>query len=341
MDVDSFIAKYRPEWESLEAATSGGAKGLSSFSGPDIDHVVRLYLRASAHLAEAHARYADPALVDYLNRLVGRAHAAIYGSRSPSGRGVLRVFGSSYRRAIRETAPFILVAAALLVVVALAADAWIATSPAARAGLIPPAAREAIRHATGARRPELGPAPELSSFILVNNVQVAFFAFALGITFGIGTLWIVVQNAATLGVLGGAFQALGKAGPFWSLILPHGLLELTAITIAAGAGLRMGWAVVDPGDRPRLVALSEEAARSVLVVVGVIPAFVVAAVIEGFVTGTAVPTAVQLGLGALLEVGYVAFLFGIPARTHRATRGTVGTDEGMPVPAGATAGRTP
>ena len=308
MDVDSFIAKYRPEWNALEAATSRGPKGLAAMPGPDIAHVIQLYLRTSSHLAEARARYHDQSLVEYLNRLVGAAHAAIYGARSPTGRGLVALFGSTYRTAIRETAPFILAAAALLVVVAVAADVWIATSPQARAGLIPPAAQEAIRHATGARRPGLGPAPEVSSFILVNNVQVAFYAFALGITLGLGTLWIVVQNAALLGVLAGAFQALGSAGPFWTLILPHGLLELTAICIAAGAGLRMGWALVEPGDRPRIRALAEEAGQAVLVVIGVVPAFVIAAIVEGFLTGSTVPGAVQLGVGALLEVCYLAFL---------------------------------
>jgi uncharacterized membrane protein SpoIIM required for sporulation len=314
VDVDSFIAKYRQEWNALEAATSRGPRALASMPGPDLADVVQLYLRTSSHLAEARARYHDRSLIEYLNRLVGAAHAAIYGARAPTRRGFAALFGSTYREAIRGTAPFILAAAALLVAVAVAADVWIATSPEARAGLIPPAAQEAIRHATGARRPALGPAPEVSSFILVNNVQVAFYAFALGITLGVGTLWILVQNAALIGVLAGAFQALGSAGPFWTLILPHGLLELTAICIAAGAGLRMGWAVVEPGDRPRVRALAEEAAQAVLVVVGVVPAFVVAAIVEGFLTGSTVPAAVQLGVGALLEACYVAFLFGPPRR---------------------------
>jgi uncharacterized membrane protein SpoIIM required for sporulation len=149
---------------------------------------------------------------------------------------------------------------------------------------------------------------------------VAFYAFALGITLGLGTLWIVVQNAALLGVLAGAFQALGSAGPFWTLILPHGLLELTAICIAAGAGLRMGWALVEPGDRPRIRALAEEAGQAVLVVIGVVPAFVIAAIVEGFLTGSTVPAAVQLGVGALLEVCYLAFLFGPPRRNALRSR---------------------
>jgi uncharacterized membrane protein SpoIIM required for sporulation len=121
---------------------------------------------------------------------------------------------------------------------------------------------------------------------------------------------VLVQNALLIGVLAGAFQAVGNAGSFWTLVLPHGILELTAICIAAGAGLRMGWALVDPGDRPRSVALREEAAGAVVVVMGVVPAFVVAAFVEGFVTGTALPDALEIGLGVVLGAIYVALLFG-------------------------------
>ncbi len=146
---------------------------------------------------------------------------------------------------------------------------------------------------------------------------MAFLAFALGVTLCIGTLVVLVQNALLLGVLAGAFQAVGNGGRFWALVLPHGILELTAICIAAGAGLRMGWALIDPGDRPRSVALREETSEAVVVVVGVIPAFVVAAIVEGFVTGSGVPDAIEIGLGIVLAVGYVALLIGLPVRRRR------------------------
>jgi len=148
--------------------------------------------------------------------------------------------------------------------------------------------------------------------ILVNNVIVAFLAFAFGIGLGIGTVYLVIQNAVLLGALAGAYQAAGKAGVFWSLVLPHGLLEITAICIAAGAGLRMGWSVIAPGERLRGRALAEDSRDAVLVVTGVIPAFGIAALIEGFITGTSIPAGVQLGLGTGVAVAYLAFLFAKP-----------------------------
>ncbi|MBI4260272.1 MAG: stage II sporulation protein M [Actinobacteria bacterium] len=314
MDLDTFLTKYGPEWRRLEAAIAGGASALARRSGPEIDDAIAHYLRASAHLAEAQTRYRDPALVAYLSGLVARAGAAVYSVRPRTVRGFLAVFGTRYREAIRRTAPFVLIVAVLLVGIGLAADLWVATSREARVGLLPPAAREAIERATGGGRADLGIGPAaVSTVILVNNVQVAFLAFALGALLGVGTIWVVVNNAVFIGVLAGAFQAAGKSWEFWSLVLPHGILELTAICIAAGAGLRMGWSVIDPGDRPRGRALVAETRDALLVVVGVIPAFVVAALIEGFLTGTTGVPLLEIGVGVAVALGYVAFLFGVPA----------------------------
>ena len=234
----------------------------------------------------------------------------MYSARSRSIGTLARVFGTKYRAAVHRTAPYILVMAGLLVVIVIASALWVAMSRQAQAGILPPAARDAIQRA-GGHRANLGiPPPGLATEILLNNVSVAFLAFAFGITLGIGTIWVVVQNALLLGVLAGAFQAAGHGAGFWALILPHGVLELTAICIAAGAGLRIGWSIVAPGDRPRGSALAEEARDAVLVVVGVVPAFGIAAIVEAFVTGTSIPVAAQLALGATLAAGYVLFLFG-------------------------------
>jgi uncharacterized membrane protein SpoIIM required for sporulation len=284
VDLDTYIERYRPEWRRLEEL-SEGSRGGRGRSGKGISELVRLYLRASSHLAEVQTRYHDPTLEAYLNALVSRAHSTIYATEARSFRAAIRLFGARYREAIRRTAPFILVVAAVLGALIVATDLWVAISSEAELGLIPTAAREAIRQ-TGTD-PIGGDVPSaaLSTFILQNNVQVAFLAFALGITLGVGTLYVIVQNAVFIGLLAGAFHAAGKAASFWALVLPHGFLELVAICIAGGAGLRMGWAVVDPGDRPRLAALGAEARDAVIAIVGVIPAFAIAAAIEGFVTG--------------------------------------------------------
>src|SRR5213593_4482970 len=120
MDLDSFIAKYRPEWQRLETASAHGPRGLAKSGGDGIAEVRRLYLGASAHLAEARTTYGDPQLDAYLNLVVARAHAALYGAEPRSLKGVAGALGGRFRESVRRTAPFIFIAAAFLVVIALA-----------------------------------------------------------------------------------------------------------------------------------------------------------------------------------------------------------------------------
>jgi uncharacterized membrane protein SpoIIM required for sporulation len=318
VDLDSYIGRHREEWRSLDDAVRRSYRGR--LAGAEVTELIRLYLRASSHLSEVQTRYHDPALEDYLNSLVARASAAIYGSEARSFRTLVDAFGSRYRAALRRTLPFIGIVAGLLFAVLLVTDIWVATSVEAQAGAVPPAARDAIdRIEDGAVGIDV-PGPTMSAFIFQNNVQVAFLAFALGVFFGIGTVWVIVQNAIFIGLLAGAFQAAGQAPAFWALVLPHGFLELIAICIAGGTGLRMGWALVDPGDRLRLTALAEEARDAVLVVIGVVPAFAIAALIEGFLSGRTGLPLLEVAFGAVVATAYVAFLLAPRRRLATAAR---------------------
>jgi uncharacterized membrane protein SpoIIM required for sporulation len=328
VDLDSYIQAHRPEWGRLEEATAGGSRALGARPGEEVAETVRLYLRASSHLAEVQTRYHDPALERYLNGVVAGAHGAIYGATASSARSFVRFFVTRYRGVFRRTLPFVAVIAALMAVVLLATDLWVAGSREAQAGLLPPAARQAMRDVGGgggASGPGGIGSGALSALILQNNLQVSFLAFALGITFGIGTVWVITTNAVFIGLLAGGYQAAGAGWTFWALVLPHGFLELTAICIAGGAGLRMGWALIDPGDRPRVAALGEEARDAVLLILGAIPAFAVAALIEGFVTGRTGSPVLEVAVGAIVAAAYLGLLL-FPVRPADAVGGTVRGD---------------
>jgi uncharacterized membrane protein SpoIIM required for sporulation len=321
VDLDSYIQAHRQEWTRLEELL-GGRRGLTGLRGDEISEAVRLYLRASSQLADAQTRYHDPSLERYLNALVARGRSAIYVSEPASGGSVWAFFLHRYRESFRRTAPFVAVCAALLALVTLATAILVATSAEAGAGVLPPAVRDVVRGGGGGGDPLGVPPPALSALIFQNNVRVALLAFALGITLGVGTLAVVAFNAAFLGQLAGVFHAVGEPWRFWSLVLPHGLLELTAICIAGGAGLRMGWAMIEPGDRPRVQALTEEARDSVLTVIGAIPAFLLAALIEGFVTGRTGSGILEVVLGTFVAVAYLAFLLVPGGRGIRGVRAT-------------------
>ena len=151
--------------------------------------------------------------------------------------------------------------------------------------------------------------PLLSSVVITNNIRVALTAFALGISFGLGTIWVLAVNGAMLGGIAGAFAKSGIQGQMWMVILPHGALELSAIVIAGGAGLMVGYGLWAPGQRTRLRALREDAVRAMQLAVGLVPAFAIAGLIEGLVTPSdAIGEGFKVGLGISVAVIFWLYL---------------------------------
>ena len=309
VDVDRFITVHRPAWDRLAALARRGRRAGRRLEPAELDELVRLYQQVSGHLSHARSTYADPALDALLTRLVADANATIYGSRSSSAAAFGRFVSASFPGAVWRIRRFVLASALLTLLPAVAVGAWIATSDAALEASGPEAVRAAYVEEDFADYYSSEPAAQFAANVTFNNIQVSVTAFALGIFACVGTAGILAFNGANVGVAGGLFHAVGEAGRFWGLILPHGLLELTAVIVAGGAGLRLGWALIDPGDRTRGRALTEEGRRSVVVVLGLIGAFVVAGLIEGFVTGSPLPTPARVLVGVSVEVAFLAYIW--------------------------------
>ena len=321
MDVDRFIAMHRPAWDRLVILAKRGRRGSGRHLDPaDLDELVRLYQQVSGHLSHARAAYGDPALTSSLTRLVADANAAIYGTRSSGGSTLRRFVFFSFPGAVWRIRRFVLASALLTLVPAFAVGTWIANSDAALEASGPDAVRAAYVEEDFEDYYSSEPAAQFAANVTFNNIQVSLTAFALGIVGCVGTAAILVFNGANVGVAGGLFHAVGEAGKFWGLILPHGLLELTAVIVAGGAGLRLGWALIDPGDRSRGRALTEEGRRSVIVVLGLVAAFVTAGLIEGFVTGSPLPTLFRVAVGVGVEVAFLVYVwrFGRSAEAEEA-----------------------
>ena len=112
-----------------------------------------------------------------------------------------------------------------------------------------------------------------------------------------------------LGGIAGAFAKSGIGWQFWMVILPHGALELSAVVVAGGAGLLLGYSLWCPGQRTRRRALREEAVRAMQLAVGLVPAFAVAGIFEGFVTPSdAIPEPLKVGLGVAAAAVFWLYL---------------------------------
>ncbi|TLM76282.1 MAG: stage II sporulation protein M [Actinobacteria bacterium] len=139
-------------------------------------------------------------------------------------------------------------------------------------------------------------------------MQVALVAFAGGMTAGILTGWSMLQNGLLLGALAGAAAKSGQALAFWSLIVPHGSLELPAIVLAGGSGLMLARAILFPGDLPRAASLRRAAGEAVRIVLGALPLFLLAGLVEGFFTPSATDPVLKLGVGTALAAAFVAYV---------------------------------
>ena len=310
MDLDRYLATNEPTWQRLDELLERSRRSVRRLSAEEVDEVVSLYQLASAHLSWARNHYQDPATTARLNDLVARANAVVYRRTSSPARALRLFVTVSFPAAVWHLRRFVAVAAACTFLPAAVLGVWLATSEDARDVSAPEAVREAYVEEDFAEYYSSEPAGAFATRVLVNNIQVSFLAFALGIAGCLGTVAILAFNGANLGVALGLFVAVGQQGRFWGLILPHGLLELTAVVVAGAAGLSMGWALIAPGDRSRGEALIDEARRSVAVIGGLMVCFVLAGVIEGFVTPSALPTSVRVGIGLAVEAAFLSYVAG-------------------------------
>ena len=308
MDIDRYIARNQPTWDRLAALTARARRSVRSLRPDELDELINLYQRTSAHLSHARAEFDDEILTTRLTRIVAAAHGVIYGKRARTVRALLTFLTVTFPGTVWETRRFIAASAALLLVPAFATGLWLARSDTALEASAPDAAREAYVERDFEAYYSSVPAAEFATFVTVNNIRVSVAAFALGALLCVGAALVLVTNGANIGVAGGVFAAYGELGRFFGLIVPHGLLELTAVAVAGAAGLRIGWAVIAPGDRTRGQALAEEGRRSIIIVLGLMAAFVVAGTIEGFVTGSSLTTALRVGIGVVVELAFVTYV---------------------------------
>lgn len=306
VNIDLFIAQNEGAWLRLESLTASARRG--GLKAAEVDEFLGLYQRVSTHLSQARDHLRDGPITVRLTRLVAEANAALYRSRRGSTSGLRDFLSITFPAAVWTSRRFIAASAALLVVPAILVGIWVAVSPAAVEIAGPASFREAYVEDEFEDYYSQSHAAQFSTEVTVNNIQVSFMAFVGGAVLCIPGAFILLFNGVNLGVAGGLFGSAGQLDKFFGLILPHGLLEMSAIAIAGGAGLRVGWSIIAPGDLRRGEAAMLEARRSVAVIIGLVGAFTVAGLIEAFVTPSGLPTILRVGIGATIELLFVVWM---------------------------------
>jgi uncharacterized membrane protein SpoIIM required for sporulation len=300
--LDRFLEEREPQWRELEQAVKS-ARGKPERLGPEgVRRLARLYRAAAADLAQARRSFRGDPVVARLESLVTRARPVVYSS--DARRAPLRDFlVTGYWQRVRERPLFLAGAWALMLVPAVLAILWAQSDPGAASGLLP----EQFRHAGDAGRGALtggGDQAAFSSAIFTNNIRVTFLVFAGGVLAALGTAVVDVYNGVIIGTVVGLASGAGHTSSVVELVAPHGFLELSCIAVAAAAGFRVGWAVIDPGPRARVAALVEEARTGVEVVLGTMPWLVLAGLVEGFVTPRRIGVPAALAVGIPLAAVY-------------------------------------
>ncbi len=318
MTQRTFVERRSAAWEELDALLSrANRRGLRRIAPDDVERIGVLYRAATSDLAYAGGQGYEARLLTYLNRLVARAHAYVYGGSATTGwQRVARFYAVTFPSEFRRSFAWILVCSALTVATAVIAYVIVRSHPGEAyailpESLVPPAIKHSLHDSNFAFDP--GRSPLMSSAIITNNIKVAVFAFAGCVTLGAFTLLILLQNGLMLGGVGALFANAGFGADYWATVAPHGVIELTAIQIAGAAGLLISAGVLAPGRLRRVAAITEAAQRAGILIAGVASMLVVAGTIEGFFSPLRLTAVDRIAFGAATAL-LLALYFGFAGR---------------------------
>lgn len=309
--MNRFINERKDNWQRLEDLLEMlRGSSLKYLSKTEVREFGELYRRAATDLAIARAETRDPKLVNYLNSLVIRAHGKVYRSEGEGVSIIRRFFAQDFPREVRESSKFSFTAFAVFVIFGVLSFALCSYDPdfGTTIGLDP------IQSAAESNLKwweDLNAANQIgSSEILTNNIRVSFLAFAFGAFFGIGTLYIILMNGVMIGgVLGVCYRVNPAFGnELVNFMVAHGVMELTAIFLAGGAGMMIGYALVDPGDLTRGQSLKKAGIRATRIVIGCAVILFITGLIEGFLSPSGVSPVIKYATGILTGLMFFAYV---------------------------------
>jgi uncharacterized membrane protein SpoIIM required for sporulation len=307
VDVDAYAAAHQDEWQRLERLT-----GRRRLSGAEADELIVLYQATATHLSVLRSSAPDPALVGRLSTLVARARSALSGSPAPAWRDAARFVAAGFPAACYRARRWWLGTAAASLGVAWLLAAWVAGDPRVQASIATPAEIRMLTEQDFEAYYSSAPAGSFAAQVWTNNAWIAAACLVSGILL-LPVVYVLWSNTLNLGVAGGLMASTGHTDLFFGLILPHGLLELTAVFVAAGAGLKLGWTLIDPGPQPRSRAVAAQGRITVGMALGVAGLLAVSGVIEAFVTPSELPTWARVGIGVLAESAFFLYVY-VPGR---------------------------
>ena len=335
IDLERFIREERPYWEELDQLLSHWEADVAATA--DLDRVKRLhylYQRCSSDLAKVSTFAAEPALRQYLERLVARAYGEVHEVRGrPHRLRPVYWFRCTFPQTFRRRRRAFYVSLGALCLGALFAALLLVARPELKAFLIPgqfshlhgdPSARVAEEEQETGEDPLAGRSAEFSAMLIANNTRVSLMTLAAGIAWGVGSLLLLFQNGLILGAVALDYLLAGEAAFLFGWLLPHGAVEIPAIVLAGQAGLVLGGAVIGHGDAATLRTRLRRVGPDVVTLIGGVALLLVwAGIVEAFLSQyhePYVPYALKIAFGVaeLVLLGLFLFRSGLKDERRRA-----------------------
>jgi uncharacterized membrane protein SpoIIM required for sporulation len=312
MDLKTFLDQRRPEWRELEGLLEHvEGSGLAALSDQQAVAFARLYRRAASDLNQAQTFVSGESTVAYLNDLVARCYLVIHARSKVDVRALLRAMFRHYPIVFRRYLGHFLVATAVFTVGMFFGFLASYLDPDAARGYLLPTDMPMIEPGKEGPLASTGDLAGFSGLLFRHNLSVSLVVFALGLTLGIGTLWLTFENGVVVGALGAVFAEAGEVRAFCTGILPHGVLEIPAVLIGAAGGLLLAQGLIRARPWPRLEELARTGKEALWLVSGCVPLLAVAAVLEAVVARAPeafLDSGFKLVVAALFGLCFVAYL---------------------------------
>ncbi|TXC90301.1 stage II sporulation protein M [Metabacillus litoralis] len=308
MNIKQFMKQHRDDWKQLEQLISLLSKKRRSLTGNDIEQFNRLYQKTAQNLSYSQTYFPTEDVTTYLNGLVSKAHNLLYKDQTSSIKQFRYFFSTTFIGLFLKQWKFVIIAMLLFILGAVGSYFSVLNDSLNIYSILPADIAQGVDPESLGDHDGAVDSPFMSATIMTNNIQVAILAFAGGITFGILTVYLLIYNGIIIGALAALFWQHDKAYDFWAYIVPHGMIELTAIFIAGGAGLLMGYKLFVPGPYTRAYQLKQQAKHSVQLLLGTIPLFVIAGIIEGYITPAPISLEAKYIVALLTVFGLVFYV---------------------------------